>query len=336
MQKNTTRFNDLWSRNLQGLVTTDEFVELHHMIVSGEYKLEITQLARQAMEAEGEYILISEEADTRMHDEVMRQREVLDNVQEYTSRERMKSVLAMAIGVVVLAVAAWWTFRDWRVNHVAAGQNIELVGKRYMRLPDGTAVTMNEGSTLTYSPAFGDSIREVMLVGEAFFDVVHDPAHPFVVHTPDGINTIVLGTAFNVRADPDQPTTVVTVERGRVRVGTDARELAVLTPAQTITVKRQTLVAEHSAVNMEEVMAWRKPMLIMDGVSLRVAAEKIAQHFNVRVIVGNPEFQACQISLSFLHNESIEEVLTIIDDVTGSSHLLVDGAYIITGSYNQN
>jgi transmembrane sensor len=65
-------------------------------------------------------------------------------------------------------------------------------------LPDGSKVWLNAKSKLIYGKHFGVK-REVTLVGEAFFDVVKDANHPFVVSTAS-LRLKVLGTAFNVRA----------------------------------------------------------------------------------------------------------------------------------------
>lgn len=84
-------------------------------------------------------------------------------------------------------------------------------------LPDGTTVWLNAGSILTYPASFDAPNREVNLDGEAYFDVVKDPQHPFIVHTSI-MNIRVLGTSFDVKAyarDPDMETTLI---RGSVEV----------------------------------------------------------------------------------------------------------------------
>ncbi|MBT1712606.1 FecR domain-containing protein, partial [Fulvivirgaceae bacterium PWU5] len=83
---------------------------------------------------------------------------------------------------------------------------------------DHSAGTLNNQRRLFYSSNFPQGYaREVVLEGEAYFDIAHDAAHPFVIHT-QGVTVQVLGTAFNVEAFTGQPAVVVTVTRGRVRV----------------------------------------------------------------------------------------------------------------------
>jgi hypothetical protein len=52
-------------------------------------------------------------------------------------------------------------------------------------LPDGTKVFLNAGSRLAYPDHFTGDTREVMLMGEAYFEVKHNAKHPFVVLVND-------------------------------------------------------------------------------------------------------------------------------------------------------
>lgn len=89
--------------------------------------------------------------------------------------------------------------------------------KTNLILPDGTKVWLNAGSSLKYDSAYGKSIREVALSGEAFFDVVKNKEKPFIIHTSK-INIKVLGTEFNVRSYPTDKTTEASLIRGSIEV----------------------------------------------------------------------------------------------------------------------
>ncbi len=86
-----------------------------------------------------------------------------------------------------------------------------------LTLTDGTKVWLNAESTLEYPETFeGKPNREVYLKGEAYFEVTKDTEHPFRVKT-DALETLVLGTSFNVRAYSKEDTQVTLVE-GSVKV----------------------------------------------------------------------------------------------------------------------
>ena len=84
-------------------------------------------------------------------------------------------------------------------------------------LPDGSQVWLNSGSKLSYDKTYGNGIREVALTGEAYFDVVKNPAHPFIIHTAT-IDIKVLGTAFNVKSFPGEKNTETSLVRGSIEV----------------------------------------------------------------------------------------------------------------------
>ena len=120
--------------------------------------------------------------------------------------------------------------------------------KTQVQLPDGSSVWLNASSNLTYSKDFGKNFREVNLSGEAFFDVVKDPAHPFIIHTKV-IDVKVLGTEFNVRAYPNDAYTETSLIRGSVEVTVKNRsnEKHFLRPNEKISVVNNIVSEEiHS------------------------------------------------------------------------------------------
>jgi ferric-dicitrate binding protein FerR (iron transport regulator) len=69
-------------------------------------------------------------------------------------------------------------------------------------IPDGTIITLHQGSTLAYSHDFNENERRIRLSGEAFFEVTRDAAKPFVVEA-GGADVKVLGTSFLVSVESD-------------------------------------------------------------------------------------------------------------------------------------
>ena len=84
----------------------------------------------------------------------------------------------------------------------SAQNNLPHPSKTKMLLPDGTQVWLNGNSHISYQEDFGkNNKREVALTGEAFFDVAHNAAVPFIVHAKT-INLTVKGTVFNAKPIP--------------------------------------------------------------------------------------------------------------------------------------
>ena len=74
--------------------------------------------------------------------------------------------------------------------------------KTKITLPDSSIVWLNANACLRYPREFSEQVRQVEIKGEAFFEVRKDEKKPFIVQT-DGIGIRVLGTTFNVDAEPE-------------------------------------------------------------------------------------------------------------------------------------
>lgn len=126
-------------------------------------------------------------------------------------------------------------------------------------LPDGSIVTLNTDSAITvhYTP---EQRRVSLLRGEAFFQVAHDPARPFVVESELG-EARALGTAFVVWRDEDR--TIVTVIERRVAVAYPAGDGAVVTlsPGQRVGYDAASGIGPIEAVDAEATSAWRRGKL---------------------------------------------------------------------------
>lgn len=126
--------------------------------------------------------------------------------------------IAIAALVIIITGAGYWSMKSNRL-FMPANKEIVTAGKRKtVRLPDGSTITLEPNSRLTYPNEFMGNTREVGLTGEAFFEVKPNHEKPFIVHTAYVMAT-VLGTSFNVEAYANGIAKVV-VATGRVKVQT--------------------------------------------------------------------------------------------------------------------
>lgn len=205
-------------------------------------------------------------------------------------------------------------------------QQAELV-----ELPDGTKVILNKDSELTYDSAtFGVSTREVTLTGEAYFDVTHDAERKFVVRTGE-VRTQVLGTAFNVSAYPGQREITVTVERGLVQVGDEKQVFAKVKPNEQLAVNVETHAVVQRDVTPEQALPWKNNFLIFADVTLEEAADVISEKFDVQIKFENEVLKQCRFAGTFLRDENLKQVLSIISTVTGVSYAMEGNTVVLSG-----
>jgi transmembrane sensor len=162
-------------------------------------------------------------------------------------------------------------------------------------------------------------VRNVWLDhGEAYFEVAHDRAHPFVVHA--GNRTItVLGTKFSVRRDGGQ--VYVAVVEGRVRVedaGAPLRkQLAVLTAGDmALTKGSSTLLTPRSADRVADALSWRQGRLIFDQSTLGDAAEEFNRYNRKQLIVTDPAVAKIRIGGDF-DADNVDAFVRLLQEAFG-------------------
>jgi len=179
-----------------------------------------------------------------------------DNIGAAHTPRRKRRLLAGAALTVVCIIAGFYFFKPAPAADTVAPRmpvyrsevSTKYGSKTKLVLPDGTQVWLNSGSKLTYDKSFGTTQREVLLTGEAYFDVVKNAARPFVIHAP-GFNIKVLGTAFNVRSFPGEKKSETSLIRGSIEVTFSNRptEKIILKPNEKLVIANEDMPDDKPA-----------------------------------------------------------------------------------------
>ena len=194
-------------------------------------------------------------------------------------------LLACALGAMLAPELGW---RQGERYATRTGEN------RTIALADGSRLTLNTGTRLRTA---SDGERKVWLdQGEAFFDIAHDPLHPFVVEV-GASRVTVLGTRFTVRRDGDL--TRVLVEQGRVRLS--EREASVLIGGnQEATARAGTITrSEVGPQKTAQRLAWREGRIVFDQTTLGAAADEFNRYNERKLVIADPAAANLLIGGSF-------------------------------------
>jgi transmembrane sensor len=199
-----------------------------------------------------------------------------------------------AVFILSMCVAGLW----WYAKPEGGKKNLAVVDEVVIRsnpkgqkstilLPDGSTVRLNSESYIEYHETF-DKGREVRLVGEAFFKVVHDAAHPFIVRSGD-VSVRVLGTSFNVQAFPYEESMSVAVVTGRVLVENESpkfdKKQGVLLPKEMFRIDHKTGAFEKTMYDSEEMLAWKDGILAFRQASFSEIVDRLERWYGVKFVM---------------------------------------------------
>lgn len=363
----------LFSRKLTGEASQDELMELKLYIEDHPALLHemdaLEQLWMQDSQPDQDYL----EATYLLHIEKMKKLGVEpttpDDLYEgeqllhttFLSRNKRRLMAAALVTVIVVAAIVPFINRKSAVSEpevttAAIQQKVVITpnGKNTsFQLPDGSTVWLNAGSKIDYSKINEAGNREVYLTGEAFFDVVKNPARPFIIHTST-IDVKVLGTKFNVKAYPEDKTVETSLVQGSVEVFVKNRpgEKYLLKPNQKLvllneeqTVAKTALAASpkkdfnlpiiaitHLTYPKNDTLAtetsWTRNKLSFENESFAEIAKKMERWYDVKITFKNEELENEELNGDF-SKETLQQALDALRFTSNSFRYKIEGKTVI-------
>ncbi|MCC9065345.1 FecR family protein [Flavobacterium piscisymbiosum] len=176
-------------------------------------------------------------------------------------------------------------------------------------LPDGTTVTLNKNSSLSYTRKFKGDKRPVTLQGEAFFYVSPDKTKPFII-TVNDVTVQVVGTSFNVKNKNGK--TTVDVETGIVKVSKNNDQVE-LKHGEKVIIADLQLKLLKSISKGQLYNYYRNKELVCDQTPLQELVEALNEIYNVNITIKNPVLQEKPITTVF-KDQSLDQILEVIQE----------------------
>lgn len=187
-------------------------------------------------------------------------------------------------------------------EHIPEGQKARLF------LPDGSVVHVNGGTTVSYPYNFSATKREVILSGEAFFEVSRDSLRPFIVITGDLITT-ALGTSFNCKAYPDSKEVVIALLTGRVSVEKQnaGDSTLFLAPGEAAGLNENGILVPKE-FDYDRDFLWRKGILSFSETQLKDVFNRLEKWYGVSFKIEKFPRKPVRVTGKF-DNEDLNSVL---------------------------
>jgi len=268
--------------------------------------------------------------------------------------KRNYSWLKIAAAVLIFIMAAFF-YRTYQLQkdgyQEAKAQTFKTKRgeRKKITLPDGSTVLLNAGSSLSIGKEFNDQCRVVKLKGEAYFDVKHNKDKPFQVHTDD-FNINVLGTAFNVKAYPDETFSEATLIRGLITMESLNGNGGIITlkPSQKVTFYK-AVIAEKKPQVLKPVSAQPEIIInhytkIKDSTIVETAWTQnrieifdqdfseirnvLEKWYNVQIRFTDPEIEKYRFTAT-ITRENIKQVLAALQKAENNFNYEIKGNQVI-------
>ena len=234
-------------------------------------------------------------------------------------RRSGKAVFYLVAAAVALLLAIPASLQlGWRLSREPAVAwnecSVPLAQTRSLTLADGTVLTLNAGSRVTYPDRFTGDTRDIFVDGEVMAEVAKDPKHPFIIHTGDA-NVRVYGTVFNLKAYRDAQILEVMLREGSVGLdlpSQEGRQEVRLTPGDLVQYDRCS-----GNVSLEKVTGYR---CFNDGgsfsyvnVPLQDIVEDLSRSFGKKIFVTDESLADERFLAFFTNGESFEEIIALLE-----------------------
>ena len=192
-------------------------------------------------------------------------------------------------------------------------------GEYSITLSDGTIVYLNSESELRYPVNFVGRDRRVYLSGEAYFDVVQDEAHPFIVDMGNS-SVRVLGTSFDVRAYADEDEVLTTLVQGSVKFSA-GKEFVTLEPG------KQAVLGKSGSIETREVdtylyTAWKEGVFAFKRQRLEEIMKVVARWYDVNIFWENVSQKEVTFTGKMKRYDDFSKVVEVLE-MTGNTEFVI-------------
>ncbi len=246
-----------------------------------------------------------------------------NNPAKQNTYKKFITLFSRAAAVLILPLLLYSIYATIQVTNTQTVEKKELVWQTVKTpagmqtdflLPDGSHVWLNSGSVFKYPVSFASDIRQVELSGEAFFDVVKDAAHPFLVQAGK-MNIEVKGTRFDVISYPAETKTELILESGLVNLFSgnyaDNHSIATVEPGHIALLDNESNKLTVSEVDVNKYTAWKEGKLIFKDDRMDEVVAKLNRWFNIDIQLKSPELNEYVYTATY-QDETLNQILELL------------------------
>jgi ferric-dicitrate binding protein FerR (iron transport regulator) len=226
--------------------------------------------------------------------------------------------LKIAAIIVVALVAGFYSNRIIQPDGNRQATVNEIIvpngEKAQVILSDGTKVYLNAGTRFKYPAVFSQKKREVILTGEAFFEVTKKKSSPFIIETPR-FNVKVTGTSFNLNTYREDAENILTLHTGEVIIACEDQEFRVQ-PGEKFVFNTRTGKSGITTTDLEKSILWKEGMTVIEDLNLEEIVKILERKFNVQIRIMDEKYKKIRYAGQFKAHETLVEILDLIKETS--------------------
>lgn len=199
---------------------------------------------------------------------------------------------------------------QWTELSIPAGETRDIV------LADGSCLTLNSGSRITYPDRFEGTSREIFLDGEVAAEIAKDKDKPFLIHSGD-MTLQVFGTKFDFKTYSNSDFVELLLIEGSVRLDIDfngQKQMVTMSPGEFVQCSKSSRIIEKKQYLMDGEDAFTSCRLSFRNIPVKDIALDLQRRFAVPVIVLDEEIAERKAFAIFSNGEDLHTVLGSLCD----------------------
>lgn len=257
------------------------------------------------------------------------------NIRQHKRRQTLRRIAVWSTAAASLILVAFLTGRLVGKYHASVNDGalvqeyvveVPMGMNTRVSLPDGTNVMINAGSRLSYTSEFNKTTRDVILSGEAYFEVAKNEKIPFNVQA--GECTIsVLGTKFDISAYDCDAEVLTALMEGSVRFS-KGEHTGILKPGELATFNNDSLIVQKTDV--EQYRGWTKGLIKYNDISFATLLKRLEREYNTTLVLEDADLASRNIRVSFRREDSIDTIMKVLSDILPIATRKDGRAYYVT------
>ena len=223
-------------------------------------------------------------------------------------------VYKIAATVLLILSLGYISYQHFNLKTgVSLNEYVSLPGEvKEFVLSDGTKVWLNSKTVLIASEPFVEENREVLLIGECYFEVARNEEKPFIIKT-SSLRTTVLGTHLNISAHPGDTNTEVSLYEGKVELSDKNKPeyKMVMKPGQKVSFSNDEKNFYTKSNELEKPAEWREGILRFYDEDLNSISKKLERKFMTQIFIMDDEVGKLRFTASF-DTEPVDKILNLL------------------------